>query len=168
MTASAQIHSLHIADLAGKPMKQIQQANIIAGEGILGDRYAAGLGAFSKTKPKIRHISIITLSGIRDANRQLLGNQFPHFSEGDTRRNVVINHFSADELNKLVGEIFYLGGLAFKGTELCVPCQRPANLLARPDFIQAFEGRGGIRAEALESGILTNGDLLTHQLNIAT
>jgi hypothetical protein len=168
MTASPQIHSLHIADLAGKPMKQIEQANIMAGEGILGDRYAAGLGAFSKTKPKIRHISLIALSGIADANRQLLDNQYPLFSEGDTRRNVVIKHLSANELNKLVGKTFYLGGLAFKGTELCEPCQRPANLLARPDFIKAFEGRGGIRAEALESGILTNGDLLTHQLNIAT
>jgi MOSC domain-containing protein YiiM len=152
MTASPQIHSLYIANLAG--------------EGIVGDRYAAGLGAFSVKKPKIRHISLIALSGIADANRQLLANQHILFSEGDTRRNVVINHLSADELNKLVGKTFYLGGLAFKGTELCVPCQRPANLLARPDFIKAFEGRGGIRAEALESGTLTNEDLLTHQLNI--
>jgi hypothetical protein len=168
MTASPQIHSIYIANLAGEPMMQIEEAEIIAGEGILGDRYATELGAFSKTKPKIRHISLIALSGIADANRELLGNQYPLFSEGDTRRNVVIKHFSADELNKLVGEIFYLGGLAFKGTELCEPCQRPANLLARPDFIKAFEGRGGIRAEALESGILTNRGLLTHQLNIAT
>jgi MOSC domain-containing protein YiiM len=167
MTASPQIHSLFIANLAGEPMVQIDQARIVSGEGIVGDRYAAGIGAFSLTKPKIRHISLISLSGIADANRQLLANQHIPFSEGDTRRNVVIDHLSADELNSLVGKTFYLGGLAFKGTELCVPCQRPAKLLARPDFINAFEGRGGIRAEALESGTLTNRDLLTHQLNIA-
>jgi len=166
MTASPQIHSLYIANLAGEPMIQIGQANIVSGEGIVGDRYAAGLGAFSVKQPKIRHISLIALSGIADANRELLANQHIPFNEGDTRRNIVINHLSADELNKLVGKTFYLGGLAFKGTELCVPCQRPANLLARPDFIKAFEGRGGIRAEALESGILTHEDLLTHQLNI--
>ena len=148
-------------------MVQIDQARIVSGEGIVGDRYAAGIGAFSLTKPKIRHISLISLSGIADANRQLLANQHIPFSEGDTRRNVVIDHLSADELNSLVGKTFYLGGLAFKGTELCVPCQRPAKLLARPDFINAFEGRGGIRAEALESGTLTNRGLLTHQLNIA-
>lgn len=167
MKASPQIHSIYIANLAGEPMMQIEQAEIIAGMGIVGDRYAADLGAFSKTKPKIRHISLISLSGIADANRQLLANQHIPFSEGDTRRNVVIDHLSADELNSLVGKTFYLGGLAFKGTELCVPCQRPAKLLARPDFINAFEGRGGIRAEALESGTLTNRGLLTHQLNIA-
>jgi hypothetical protein len=167
MKASPQIHSLYIAKLAGEPMIQVEHADIIAGEGIAGDRYAAGIGAFSISKPKIRHVSLIALSGLADANHQLLINQHALFSERDTRRNIVISHLSADELNSLVGKTFYLGGLAFKGTELCVPCQRPAKLLAKPDFIKAFESRGGIRAEAMESGTLTNGDLLTHQLNIA-
>jgi hypothetical protein len=161
MKASPQIHSLYIANLAGEPMIQIERANIIAGEGITGDRYAAGRGAFSTNKPKIRHVSLITLSGIADANRQLLANQYDLFDESDTRRNIVINHLSANELNSLVSKTFYLGGLVFKGTELCVPCQRPAKLLSRPDFINAFEARGGIRAEALTSGILNTGDLLT-------
>lgn len=161
MTTAPQIHSLHLARLAGEPMEKMERVQIIAGQGIAGDRYAAGIGAFSKTKIKIRHISLIALSGITDANHQLQIHQRPLFSEGDTRRNVVIDHLSSHELNKLVGKIFYLGGLAFKGTELCAPCQRPANLLSRPDFIKAFEGRGGIRAEALESGILTIRDLLT-------
>ncbi len=160
MMKSSQIHSLYIARMAGEPMEQIERAQIIAGQGIAGDRYAAGIGAFSKTKPKIRHISLIALSAIADANHQLQINQHPSFKDGDTRRNVVINHLSSDELNSLVGKIFYLGGLAFRGTELCVPCQRPAHLLARPDFINAFKGRGGIRAEALDSGALTIGDLL--------
>jgi hypothetical protein len=161
MKASPQIHSLYIANLAGKPMMQIERADIAAGEGIIGDRYAADIGAFSTSNPKIRHVSLITLSGIADANHQLLSHQYPLFNPEETRRNIVINHFSASELNDLVGKIFYLGGLAFKGTELCAPCQRPAKLLGRPDFIKAFEARGGIRAEALESGSLAAEDLLT-------
>ncbi len=160
MKASPQIHSIYIATTAGDPMVQIEQARIISGEGIEGDRYAAGLGAFSKTKQKIRHVSIIALSGIADANSELIACQHTPFEEGDTRRNLVINHISADDLNQLVGKKFYLGDIAFKGTELCVPCQRPANLLGRPDFIKAFLGRGGLRAEALESGFLVSGDSL--------
>ena len=147
-------------------MVQIERAAIIAGQGIVGDRYAAGLGAFSVSNPKIRHISLISLSGIAEANHQLLINHHALFNEGDTRRNIVINHLSANELNNLVGKIFYLGGLAFKGTELCAPCQRPAKLLARPDFIKAFEARGGIRAEALESGSLSAKDVLTFSLAV--
>ena len=164
MKASPQIHSIYIAPKAGESMVQLAQANILAGEGIVGDRYALGIGAFSKTKLKIRHISLIALEGIEDANRQLIAKQQMPFGEGETRRNIIINGISADELNNLVGKIFYLGGLAFKGTELCEPCQRPANLLKRPDFMGAFEDRGGLRAEALESGTLGNGDLLTYSI----
>ena len=160
MTASPQIYSIQIASRAGESMMQLAQANIIAGKGIDGDRYALGIGAFSKTKPKIRHISLIALSGIEHANQQLLAKQQTVFSESDTRRNLVISGISVNELNDLVGKIFYLGGLMFRGTELCAPCQRPANLLKRPDFMSAFDNRGGIRAEALESGCLIPGDLL--------
>ncbi len=160
MTASPQIYSIQIASRAGESMIQLTQANIIAGKGIEGDRYALGIGAFSKTKPKIRHISLIALSGIDHANQELLARQQAVFSEGDTRRNLVISGISTNELNALVGKIFYLGGLMFRGTELCAPCQRPANLLKRPDFMNAFENRGGLRAEALESGCLIPGDPL--------
>lgn len=160
MTASPQIYSIQIASRAGESMMQLAQANIIAGKGIDGDRYALDIGAFSKTKPKIRHISLIALSGIEHANQQLLAKQQTVFSESDTRRNLVISGISVNELNDLVGKIFYLGGLMFRGTELCAPCQRPANLLKRPDFMNAFENRGGLRAEALESGYLITGDRL--------
>jgi hypothetical protein len=160
MKASPQIHSIYIAPKAGESMVQIAQANIVAGEGIAGDRYALGIGAFSKTKIKIRHISFIALQGMEDANRELMAKQQIPFAESDTRRNVILSGISSDELNALVGKTFYLGGLAFKGTELCEPCQRPAKLLNRPDFMNAFESRGGLRAEALMSGCLAVGALL--------
>ena len=165
MKASPQIHSIYIATQAGESMVPLTKADIVAGKGIVGDRYALGIGAFSNTKPKIRHISLIALKGIEDANRQLIAKQQIPFAEGDTRRNVIISGISAEELNDLVGKSFYLGGLAFKGTELCEPCQRPAKLLKRPDFMNAFEDRGGLRAEALESGALSDGDLLTYSTN---
>ncbi|OYY14685.1 MAG: sulfurase [Polynucleobacter sp. 24-46-87] len=160
MKASPQIHAIYIASQAGESMTQLTQAEIVAGEGIVGDRYALGIGAFSKTKPKIRHVSLVALSAIESANNELLAKQQVVFDPGDTRRNITISGISEDELNGLVGKTFYLGGLTFKGTELCEPCQRPANLLKRPDFMNAFEGRGGLRAEALESGYLTLGSAL--------
>jgi hypothetical protein len=165
MKASPQIHSIYIAHQAGGSMVQLLQAEIVAGEGIAGDRYALGLGAFSKTKPKIRHVSLIALSAIENSNRHLIAKQEAPFDASDTRRNIVISGITEDELNGLVGEVFYLGGLTFKGTELCAPCQRPANLLKRPDFLNAFEGRGGLRAEALESGTVRNGDLFIHSVD---
>lgn len=165
MKAFPQIHSIYIASQAGESMTQLAKAKIVAGQGIVGDRYALGIGAFSKTKLKIRHISLIALDGIKDANHQLIAKQQMPFGEGETRRNVIISGITANELNDLVGKVFYLGDLAFKGTELCEPCQRPSNLLKRPDFMSTFEDRGGLRAEALESGTLSNGDLLTYSID---
>jgi MOSC domain-containing protein YiiM len=166
MKAFPQIHSIYIAPRAGEPMMQLTQVEIIAGEGIVGDRYALGIGAFSKSKPKIRHVSLVALSAIENANSQLLAKQQVFFDHGDTRRNLVISGISEDELNGLVDKTFYLGGLAFKGTELCEPCQRPANLLKRPDFMNAFKDRGGLRAQALESGNLTPGCTLLLSLTV--
>jgi len=160
MKASPQIHSIYIASLAGEPLVQLTRAEIVAGQGIAGDRYALGLGAFSKITSKIRHVSLIALSGIERANQLLIAKQEAVFGHGDTRRNLIISGISEDRLNSLVGKKFYLGGLAFQGTELCEPCQRPAKLLKRPDFMDVFEARGGLRAEALESGSLVPGDLL--------
>jgi hypothetical protein len=161
MKQAPQIHSIYIARVAGEPMKQLSQVQIIAGKGIAGDRYASGAGTFSKSNPKIRHLSLIALSGIASANLGLRDRQYATFDEADTRRNIILKNISADELNALVGKVFYLGGIAFRGTELCAPCQRPAKLLLRQDFIEAFAARGGLRAEALETGTLNTGALLT-------
>ena len=71
---------------------------------------------------------------------------------------------SADDLNRLVGQTFHLGKLLLKGAELCTPCQRPAQLLNQSDFLDAFDHRGGLRAEILEIGRISVGDLLhVHQ-----
>jgi MOSC domain-containing protein YiiM len=67
---------------------------------------------------------------------------------------------TAVELNQLVGQVFYLGKLVLRGVELCTPCQRPAQLQNKPNFMEAFEGRGGLRAEILQVGSIFVGDVL--------
>lgn len=53
-------------------MQSANSAKLIAGIGIEGDRYAMGTGAYSATEPaKVRHISLISLSGIETANEWL-------------------------------------------------------------------------------------------------
>lgn len=143
-------------------MQSVPSAKLNAGIGIEGDRYAMGIGAFSATEPaKVRHISLISLSGIETANDWLKAGDEPTFEASETRRNVTLEGITAAELNSLVGKRFQLGNIQMLGTELCTPCERPAQLLSRPSFMHAFEGRGGIRAEVLSSGILSIGDLLS-------
>jgi hypothetical protein len=161
MKTSVQIQAIYIAPAAGSPMEAKDQVELIPGLGIVGDRYALGTGAFSQNQPpKIRHISLIAQTGIAIANEWLEAGEEPTFLDSETRRNIVLSNISPDDLNKLVGKSFLLGGVACKGTELCRPCQRPAGLLNKSDFMNAFEGRGGLRAEVLDTGIIKIGDTL--------
>jgi hypothetical protein len=169
MTTSPQISAIYIAPSAGAPMQALVQAKLIPGEGIEGDRYAIGIGAFSQNlPPKIRHISLITQTGIAIANEWLAAAEKPGFSDSETRRNIVLSNITPPELNQLVGKIFFLGGITFKGTELCIPCQRPTKLANKSNFMDAFEGRGGLRAEILNAGVISIGDALTYAAEQST
>ena len=158
------IQAIYIAPTAGEPMQSLSVAKIIA-TGIEGDRYSNGRGAYSNTSPrKIRHLSLITASGIAIANDWLLARNNPTFDASQTRRNIVVGNMSAECLNSLVGKTFALGSLVLKGTELCAPCKRPAQLLGKPGFLDAFEGRGGLRAEIIQVATLSIGDTLLSEL----
>jgi len=162
MSLNAHIQAIYLATTAGAKMQSIDHVKVNSGYGIEGDRYALATGAYSKVEPaKVRHISLISLSGIATANDWLKAGDEPTFDASETRRNIVLDGITATELNDLVGKQFQLGSLLLLGTELCTPCERPAQLLNKPSFMEAFEGRGGIRAEVLNSGTLTIGDKLT-------
>jgi MOSC domain-containing protein YiiM len=158
------IQAIYIAPSAGAAMQPLSKAKMMT-TGIEGDRYANGKGAYSNTTPsKIRHLSLITSSGIAIANEWLSAGGEPTFDASQTRRNIVIGNMSADELNSLVGKTFALGTLILHGVELCTPCQRPAQLLNKPSFMDAFEGRGGLRAKIVRAGDISVGDLFNAQV----
>jgi uncharacterized protein YcbX len=160
MKKTPHIQAIYIAPVAGAPMESVQRAEISAA-GIQGDRYENGVGAYSQNLPsKIRHISLITEAGIATANEWLIAGNGPIYTNAQTRRNVVLANMSADDLNHLVGKTFNLGQILLRGVELCTPCQRPAQLLGKPDFLDAFEGRGGLRAEILKPGSISVTDEL--------
>lgn len=162
MKLNAHIQAIYLAPTAGAKMQLVANAKLSENLGIEGDRYALGTGAFSKTEPtKVRHVSLIAASGIDTANDWLMAGDEPTFDAAETRRNIILTGITATELNDLVGKSFRIGGVQLLGTELCTPCERPAQLLGRPSFMDAFEGRGGIRAQVITSGAITIGDALT-------
>jgi len=161
MKFNAHIQAIYLAASAGTQMLPVSTAKAIAGSGLEGDRYALGTGAYSAIEPtKVRHVSIIALSAIDTANDWLAAGVEPTFDGSETRRNIALAGITASELNALVGQRFQIGSIQLLGTELCTPFERPAQLLSRPGFMDAFEGRGGIRAEVLNSGVLAVGDKL--------
>ena len=154
-----------MAPEAGSPMTQRESVTVITNKGIKDDRYASGVGAYSKSNPKkVRDISLITREGIDAANDGLHADGLKKYLDSETRRNVVIDDMSADALNHLLGKEFYLGAVRLKATELCIPCERPAKLSNNIHFLMAFENKGGIRAQVLEGGDIRVGDPLNTAL----
>ena len=161
------ISAIFIAPNAAEPMIQMGCVRVLPKIGLEGDRYALGLGAYSKSVPaKTRDISIITREGIDAANQELKLLGLRTFLDDETRRNIVIEGLSSQDLNALVGQEFYLGKLKLGATELCIPCERPSKLVKKIGFLKAFEARGGIRAQILEAGEIKCGDRLTQILSI--
>ena len=155
------IHSIYIASQAGEPMNERERARLIVGAGIEGDRYALGIGAFSDATPaKIRDVSLIALTGIEDANQELKASGLSAYLASEVRRNIIIEGMSSDDLNQLLGKEFSLGFIRLRATELCIPCERPAKLSEKLNFLSAFKNRGGIRAQILDSGDIRVGDQL--------
>lgn len=159
-----QVTGLYWCAGAGDAMQMADRLRVIAGMGLEGDRYATGLGAYSATQPpKIRHLSLITEEGIETANDWQMAAGLPAFSMAQTRRNVLLGGISAQALNDLVGQRFWVGNIQCRGIELCTPCPRPSLLSQQDGFQEAFEGRGGLRAEVLLGGELAIGDALRCQ-----
>lgn len=159
---TARIGAILVCARAGLPMQAVPSARIVAGAGLEGDRYAQGLGAYSRVAPvKVRHATFICRAAIADANTWLAERGLAPFTASETRRNFEIDGLDAERLNSLVGSVFKVGSVRFRGLELATPCHRPSRLLARGAvFEEAFAGRGGLRAEACDDGMVHVGDHL--------
>jgi len=142
------VESIYISPSAGEPMQKVSSVQAIKGQGLEGDRYAKQMGFWQKvTKPRdiIKHVSIIRAQDILNSG----------FTQSETRRNIVVT--TDINLIELIGKEFYIGEVHFRGVEDCTPCKRPSELSGKPDFATVFKNRGGLRAEVLFSGMITEG-----------
>lgn len=151
--------------MGGYPMVEIPAAELVKGRGLrsldgITDRYFAdengvGRGAYSKLRPQVRQLSIISSKAIERAN---IGKEIP-FTWADTRRNIRIEGIEPEELNDLIYKLFALGGVEVRGVEHCDPCDRPDKLSGKKGFKSSFTNMqghsiGGLRVEILGSGII--------------
>jgi MOSC domain-containing protein YiiM len=142
------VEAIVLAPRAGAPARTVEAALAIAGQGLEGDRYAAGAGTFASGRPG----SALTLidAAVLDELAARRGRPVDH------RRNVVVR---GTDLNALVGRRFRLGEALCEGRRLCEPCLH-LERLNDGGVLRPLVHRGGLRADILSGGRIAIGDAL--------
>jgi MOSC domain-containing protein YiiM len=125
------------------PMEEVQEARLIAGRGIEGDRYSLRPG----TKGQVTFFSEEAwLRLCREFNRDDRGPDV-------FRRNIIV---SGADIDGLVGREFDVQGVRFLGVDYCAPCHWMDHAFA-PGAFELLKGwhAGGLRAHVLSDGCLT-------------
>lgn len=148
------LRGIWLAQAAGSPMIQVQQADAVMERGLVGDRYYSGTGAFSRWAGPKRELSLIAEEAIAAILKELAQEEGT-IEEGAFRRNLVTTGIP---LTTWVGATFSIGEVVVEGLQPCAPCRYLERLLGQPGLMQQMKGRGGLRARILEGGTLQRGD----------
>ena len=127
-------------------MNAIEEAEAVAGQGLVGDRYRVAPGGSGKrgiTLIQAEHLpAIAALAGQGAVAPSLF------------RRNLVVEGIP---LVALKDRRFRIGDVLLEGTGPCDPCSRMEAALG-PGGYNAMRGMGGICARIVEGGTLRRGD----------
>lgn len=146
---------INIARAGAAEMESLAVAELETGRGIVGDRYYAQLGTFSK-KNEIRPDQEITLIESEEIDR-FNGSSGLTLDYGAARRNVVTRGV---RLNDLVGRQFRVGPVLLEGIRLCEPCAHLASLVSEK-VLPGLVHRGGLRARILSAGEIRPSDAVS-------
>src|SRR5579862_6633283 len=137
---------IHIAPNASAPMEPLNEARLIAGVGLEGDRYAMRLGTYSKNHHIDRQATLIEIEVLEALARDRGIELRPH----EHRRNLTTRGVP---LNHLVGQYFRIGDCVLYGGRLNVPCIYLENLLAKKVF-KPLLNRSGLNCRIIVGGTI--------------
>jgi MOSC domain-containing protein YiiM len=149
VSSFAFVEAIHIASAAAEPTRAVESVRAVAGVGLEGDRYAAGLGHYADDRVS-RDLTLIEAEVIEGLAREA----GIELAAGETRRNLTTRGV---ELNDLVGRRFWVGEVLCEGTRLCEPCQYLTDLTCKP-LLRSLVHRGGLRADIVRGGVIARGD----------
>lgn len=149
-----QIAGIFIAPAAGAPMIALERVEVVAGRGLVGDRYFTGGGYYSQVPPLTgRRLTLIAseaLAALENETGIVL-------SADECRRNLVTQGVNLDAL---IGRRFRIGTIECYGERPCPPCGYLEKVTGLRGVNRGLTDRGGIRAEILLDGEITIGDIV--------
>ncbi|WP_425613857.1 MOSC domain-containing protein [Anatilimnocola sp. NA78] len=148
-----QLLAIAITTQAKAPLELRESVEIVAGQGIIGDRYSAGKGAGQRGKIKDeQQVTLIAEEAIAAAVEET-GLPISHLI---TRRNLLVRGVP---LNDLVSRTFRVGDVVLRGLQHCDPCGY-LEKQTFPHIKQALLKRGGLRTVVLQGGTIRVGDIV--------
>ncbi|MGD2167240.1 MAG: MOSC domain-containing protein [Gammaproteobacteria bacterium] len=144
--------SILAAESAGAPLRELPDAQLQAGRGLVGDRYYRRNGTFSQ-KLAAGPDWEITLIELEEIDRFNAARATP-LTQAGFRRNLVTRNV---RLNELVETRFRVGGAELEGLRLCEPCAYLGSLLG-PEVVREMAHKAGLRARILNSAVIRCGD----------
>ena len=143
------VECIFICPEAGAPQLSCQKINLVAGNGIVGDRN------YGLSKWPGQNLTLIELEEIE----AFVGEKNRERDLSITRRNILTRGV---RLNELVGKEFKIGDITLRGIELCEPCRSlgaalSSSTLSSKQFVERFLHRGGLRVDVLTSGVIEVG-----------
>ena len=150
MAWQGELLHIHVASKAAARMEELSEARLAVGSGIEGDRYATGLGTYSK-KPHIdRQVTMIEIEVLEAIARD----RKIEIAPSEHRRNLTTRGVP---LGHLVGKYFRVGDCVLYGGRLNVPCLYLETLLSKNVF-KPLINRSGLNCRIIIGGTIRNHD----------
>jgi MOSC domain-containing protein YiiM len=147
---SGTVEGIYIAPSATVLPHAVEEANVVPGKGIEGDRYSAGDGTFYEERKPGQDLTLIEV----EALEALAAEEGIELSPAEARRNVLTRGLS---LNDLIGRRFRVGEVECVGSRLCEPCDHLERVTS-PGVLRGLVHRGGLRTDVVVGGRIAIGD----------
>ena len=140
-----EVYKIGISNKNNQKIKEVNSIDVLANQGILGDRH------FQEFNDPFNQLSMIEAENI-DYYNSKYGLNIPYV---DFRRNIVTKGI---KLNNLVGKKLQIGKVKLEGIDLCRPCKHLSEVLNQDNIIKEFLRGGGLRCQILSSSNIEVGD----------
>ena len=143
----SEVYKIGISDKNNKKIKEVNSINVLANQGVSGDRH------FKEFNDPYNQLSLIESENI-DYYNSKYGLNIPYI---DFRRNIIV---SGINLNELINKKIKVNEITLKIHEICQPCKYLQDRLKIPGLVKMLVNKSGVRAEILSSGSLSVGDVI--------
>ena len=141
----SEVYKIGITIKNNQPINEVNSINVLANQGIVGDRH------FNEFNDPYNQISLIESENIDYYNIKF-GLNIPYIN---FRRNVITKGI---KLNDLIGKKLKVGNVELVAIELCRPCRHLTEMLDQKNILKEFMRKGGLRCQILTSSKINIGD----------